>query len=239
MAFGLSTSNNSNELTLSSDGLLFGYIGRATFQSLVANETTTADAFSGYSIYTITWPTDIVVAIGLDVGAGRVAFRSQTQSGSTWTITVYRTGNTLDGLGFYDQAAANVYVWGLPTTVSGFGMAIYNAAGVLTGDLTRRPLVAAARIAMPSTVTSIPMPAVSVPAMIGDAGRSQNQSVRPGASFWINRRRHGAWQWDTSPVPPQLVRTTFQREYSQEDGGIPVTNVVIDTNALLIEAAGL
>ena len=238
MAFGLTASNGSNELTLSSDGLLLGYVGRAAFQSFVPNGTSTGESFAGYSTYTINWPGSIVVAIGLSAAGNLASLRGQYQTGTVWTIEVWNSGTTTDSLGFFNQIEATVYVWGLPTTLSGYGLAIYNAAGVLSGDLTRRPLVAVARVAMPDGVTSISTPAVSAPAIIGSPQRLTTLSTRPTGTFYVSRRQFGCWKWDPAAAT-QLSRTRFQQEYFQDDGGIPLQNLATATNALLIEAVDL
>ena len=160
-----------------------------------------------------------------------------TNSGSTWTIRVWHSNLTTSTLGFEGQlSGAEVYVWGLPVSVSGYGAALYDSSGNLTADLLRRPLTFKARIAMAGGTTSVAMSGVVKPVVIGTPGLYKQTSAKSG-TVWTNRIYNGAWRW--VPASNLLERDYVQREYFQDDGGIPIITTAANVNALLVEGNGL
>lgn len=224
-------------MTLSSDGYLFGYIGKATWVSTTQPGTSTVNSNGGFSTYTITWPGDIIVAVAVSGFSGSGTYlRSQSQSGSTWTITVFNTTTSTGSLGFATQVATDVYVWGVPTTPSTYGLALYDSAGNLTGDLSRTPLIFKDRVSFSSSDTSKTTSSYTKPAIIGSARMLQQTATNIGGSVpWRNLTYEGVWQWDSGT----LYRSFAQTRYNRDDGPGPVSSVTGDASVLLLEASAL
>jgi hypothetical protein len=237
MSYGLQCVNAGNELTFSSDGYVYGYIGKAVLQSITPPGTDPIGASCGFSTYTIEWPGDIIVAVGLPSNGLGTRLNSRSKVGTTWTITVFNIlFGAADSLGFRPQVAADVYVWGLPTTTPPYGLAIYNAAGVLAGDLSRRPLSFNERVVIPGSDLSTSIQPYTAPAVIGYTGGWRGTSVFD-SPFWINRIFTGAWMWESGLG--LLSRPMRQTVYFRDDGPAAVFDAAHASNALLLEASGL
>lgn len=240
MGFGFRAFNTSpGWLTLSSDGATYGYIGKATYVSTTPAGTSHVWSFGGYSTFTINWPADIIVAVSVTKNTGGTRLESMQYSGGTWTIKVYSGLNTSSSIGFFDQdSSVEVFCWGRPVSVSGFGMAMYDSSGALSADLSRPPLVFNYSIAQGAGVTSSWIPAYTKLAVIGMPDyMEQFTSYRPGAK-WINARNLGAWLWNGSGGS-SLDRVQRQVEYWEDDGGVTPSVDTGTCSALLIEASGL
>lgn len=241
MAYGIQAFNDSGEFTFSSSGYLLTYLGKATFVSTTPAGTSSSDAFNGFSIFTFTYAGPIVVGIGLlgSGTSGSIVDRI-TNVGSTWTIRVYHSNSTGNSLGFPGQiTAADVYVWGLPLSVSGYGLALYDASGNLIGDLLKPMLRFKARVSFTGGSLSQSIPAMTKPAVIGSLlRRTQTRAANtPTAGKFTNRRFDAVWLWD--PVGNFLTKNSRMIEYFVDDGGIPANDNIFDTNAIVIEANGL
>lgn len=235
MSFGLKTYNNSNELTISSDGLVYGYIGQASLSSVAQATGNSIVKTFGRSTYTITWAGDIIVALPVKTN-GTTALISMSQAGSTWTITVHKGNGTLDANGFDIQEATQVYVFGRPTAVSGFGLALYNAAGNLSADLTRQPLTYKARLSIAANGIDWTPPTTTTPAIIGSPSDRNITSVSE-APFFINRFQARGWQKNNSTG--KIERNIFQQRWLKEDGAETAVDIIRSIDAILIEANGL
>lgn len=237
MSYGLQCVNGSNELTLSSDGFIYGYLGKATWQSTTQPGTGTVHSSNGSSTYTITWAGDIIVAVAVPF-LGYACLLSMTQSGSTWTIKAFCSAGASNSLGFDTQITADVYVWGRPTSTSGWGLAIYDASGNLTGDLSRPPLSFKERVSFTSSSSSDTQTITSYSklAVIGSPRLSQFTSSNVGGSTpWLNREWMGAWTWASG----QLGRSFVLSQYTRDDGPGGNSTTRDACNVLALEANGL
>lgn len=233
MSYGMSCSNNNGELTLSSDGVLFGYIGKASWVSTTQPTATLA----GYSTYTIDWPGSILPAAAIATNLGGALILGYSRSGSTWTIDVYHSSGSTNAQGLWLQSATTVYVWGMPVSVSGYGAALYNASGALSADLTRQPLFFKSRYEFAAYSTDLAMTGVSTPAVIGTSLCIKRTTVKIG-STWTNRVFRGAWMWDTTNN--LLTRALPQTEYYPGEDAAGINSITQPaTQALLIEGSTL
>lgn len=236
MAYGLACYNGSDQLTLSSDSFTYGYIGKAAHSVTVSPGTDPVIAYNGYSEYTITWAADIIVALPVLTDA-LTALISVSQAGSVWTVRVFCSGGSVDSFGFDSQRTTEVFVFGRPTAVSGYGLALYDASGQLTGDLSRRPLAVSEFKEFGSTDVLRPLTGYTKPAIIGGDTTETQESTGPSGGVWIHKRSEGGWRWDSGGT--QLGRGTYQTERLQED--IPLANTITRyaVDAIIIEASGL
>lgn len=237
MGYGLRFENGSGGLTLSSEGQTYGYIGQATYVSILQPPTgVTLAESSGYSTYTIDWPGQIIVALPVKTNGG-TALLDMQQSGSTWTITVHKGTGSLNSLGFDVEEATEVYVFGRPTSVSGWGVALYNQAGVLTGDLSRRPLTFDRYLTFAANVVNASFSGLSIPAVIGQATWYETVSLPYDSTFNDNRQYWGAWKWNSTLGI--LQRTTFQYYYDRSVDFIGGSTFLPAVNAIVMDASSL
>lgn len=190
MTYGIRITNPIGELVLSSDTYFPVYLGMATFvsttQAVGTGSASTGTGTGGFSTLTFNYAGQIVPVLGLPPGF-RGAINQVTLSGSTWTIKVsYTDGSQNSDLsspafGMHIQAAPTVYVFGFPTALGGtYGLAIYNASGVLVGDLTRQPLVIRQRVALPENVITGTVTPLTLPGIAGRATDTELTSVVTG-----------------------------------------------------------
>jgi hypothetical protein len=245
MTYGIQCVNNSGELTLSSDGMMFGYIGKATLLSRSTWSGSTSTSQQGLLTYTINWPGPIMVAIGLKTsGSAGAAVQSVTPgTGTTWHISIIDATTTTEGPDttsryYVPATASDVYCWGLPTSVSGYGVGLYTAAGTLSADLSRRPLMFASRIALADSVMTATVPALIKPAIMGQPNSAHNLSTNThsGGTPWYMTGYTGVWGLTSST---DLYRGDILTSAYHDDGGGIAHAYHGPTNALLIEANGL
>ena len=244
MTFGIDAlTNDSGELTFSADAFLFCYLGKATLSSVTHYTGDSTSSAAGYATYTFTSSGPIIPALGIGSSQGCIAGLSQ--SGSTWTITVIDYGSGTEGPSDatygVPRSDSDVYVFGLPSVsaLPTYGVALYNASGTLTADLLKIPLVAAARIVLPtSTSTLTGLPALVKPAITGFPSMYERDSTHSG-SHYINTSYRGLWQWSESGGTGTLARGNVLQSYEIDDGPISAVTVLNATNAILIEANGL
>lgn len=238
MGFGITTFNNAGGLTLSSDGSVYSYVGVA---SLVAvsqpPDGDISEGFAGYSTYTITWPADIIVALPVKTNGGTALLR-QEQSGSVWTITVHKSTGVTNGVGFDVQEATEVYVFGAPTSVSGHGLALYNASGEVSADLSRVPLVFDCYAAFAAGTSTAPVSGLTTPAVIGIDPRYAQTNLAYDGTFYDNRLYYGSWAWSPA-AGGLLVRQPFQSEWVRSVSQYGAANFVPATTAILVDVATL
>jgi hypothetical protein len=241
--FGIQCTNASTgELTISSEAYTFGYLGKATFvSSTPAQNVDSLSSTSGYSTWTFTSSGPILVALGLkSSGQTGVALLSMSKSGSTWTITTYDGGTgsvSPSSGGTYDaqNTTTDVYVFGFPGSLPAFGVALYNAAGTLTGDLSRMPLTPASRIALADSVLATTIPVLTKPAIIGKPWYEQKTSSGSGVSY-VNQGYRGMWHWTGDN---QLHRAEYLDSYENSDSGVTPSLFRGACTGILIEANGL
>lgn len=240
--FGIQCINTSGELTLSSDAYTFGYLGKATFVSTTpAQNVDSLSSTAGYSTWTFTSSGPIIVALGLkSSGQSGVALLGMSKSGSTWTITTYDGGAgtvSPSSGGTYDAqtTTTDVYVFGLPSSLPAFGVALYNASGTLTGDLSRASLTSASRIALADSVLATTIPVLTKPAIIGKPWYEQKTSSGSGTSY-VNQGYRGMWHWTGDN---QLHRTNYLTSYEHSDTGVTPSLYEGPCTGILIEANGL
>jgi hypothetical protein len=235
MAFGLVAYNNSNKLTLSTDGILYGYAGQATYVSTTSAGTSVSEALAGYMTYTFSWSGRIIVVLPLKTGyyTGLVDL---TQSGGVWTIKI-QNGNSFDSLGFLVNTTTEVYIFKEPSTPSGYGMALFNSSGQCCADLTIRPLTYKGTANFSSSSTSATRPGgVTSPAVMamppGDGkGTTTFNGVR-----WDIRLYDYYWTVDSSNV----YRAAVLKERYQDDGAaITAYDDLPSTSPFIIDVNGL
>lgn len=241
MGFGLQTTNTSGGLTLSSDGRVYSYLGRATLSSVTQppNDININEAYNGYSTYSFTHSSDIIVALPL-TSYGAVALIGTQQVGSTWIIEVFRSTGSTNTMGFDVQESTSPIVFGAPVSVSGFGGAIYNAAGQLTGDLTKRPLTFDRYVTFAAnTSTATITGGITSPAIIGTDVQiaATNTPYEPATMTYQNRTYFGGWRLVSSGTV--LQRVVWQHEFLRLTEQQSAYQTVPSTAALVIEASGL
>jgi hypothetical protein len=241
MGFGLKTWNNGGGLTVSSDGKVYSYLGRATLSSVVqpVNDININEAYNGYSSYSFTHAGDIIVALPLTT-YGPTALIGTQKVGSTWLIEVMRGTGPVNSMGFDIQESTSPLVFGEPLSASGFGMAIYNAAGQLTGDLTRRPLTFDRYVEFPLNVGQVALASgISQPAIIGTNSQIEqtNTPYEPLLMTYQNRLYFGGFRMN--PAGTFVQRVTWQAEFVRATEQFTGFQSTPPTAALIIEAAGL
>lgn len=234
MAFGIQIENAQGELTISDSGITYGFIGRANLISVTQAGTSGDFDATGRSTYGITWAGDIVVALPLKMN-GSTALKSVTRSGNSWTIEVHKSNGTVDALGFDNQEATEVYVFGAPTGASGFGCALYASTGEVVADFNRRPIICAGRVSVTQTADWAIPGGVSVPLIIGNPTGASSTSTSSG-SFWITKSYTTAWRLSSTMLIGISLYMTFR---SRDDGVGQRFNSSRSANALLVEGRGL
>jgi len=234
MTYGLNIEAGLGGLTISSDGITYGYIGRATNTGVSQSGGTTNNRSIGQSSYTINWAGDIVVALPIKANK-TTALVNITQSGEVWTIRCHAGTGTSDSFGFENQEATEVYVFGTPVSVSGFGLALYNASGGLCADLSRQPMTVRGVSTHAADALNWPLPGgMTTPAVVG-MPQDYNWQATSDGSFWINRFRSYGW----TLFEGQLRKQSYVTRRLREDGPIASVTVITTTNAIVIEASGL
>lgn len=237
MPVGLLIRNGANELALTSDGYVYGYIGTATPATIVQPATSvpaTGTANEGYSEYNIFWPGEIIAAIPIGQSAAAAcSILDTTRDGGLWTIRV-RNGDGLseNSIGFRGEAYTTVHVWGTPTVDPGWGLLIKAPDGSLRADLSRKPFAISQRITWAtgevSKSMSVPNPLI-VSASIG--GRLANPSYPSAGVGEIYRI---LWWWDTSTGTLQRT-TSLRQKYNGEDG--PSTSTALPPLMAIVTSA--
>lgn len=234
---GLRTVNANGELTLSADGITYGFIGKAThtatYQATAQGEHSRSN---GFSTYTIVWPGDILAAaIVKDMFATRVS--GATRSGDTWTINVINANRNVSPDGqFYQEEATEVYVFGAPLAVSGHGLALFSEQGVLTADLSRPPLTLRGVILMEASVSTWAMPTgVVKPAVLGVPSGFSFSYIGSGTQIYRNGLEYG-WGWN--PGLTRVERNSFlASRIGPDDGGSGSGGALPTTSGLLLEVS--
>jgi hypothetical protein len=229
--------NNSSQLTFSGDGITYGYIGRATAQSLTQAGTSTVSNTTGRSTYTIDWPADIIVVLPVKT-SGSTALINTTQSGSTWTITVHKGTTSTDSNGFSIQEYTEVYVYGAPPSTTDSSFMMYDVNGVPCADLTKTPIFVRGLLSLSSTVTDTtwtPPSSITSPGIIGAPPGYRSSTVQSGSS-WINKQFGYGWILESDG---SISRVIYLETWNKDDGPISVQNVVNQTTNIVTSVSGL
>lgn len=177
---GLEITNSSNKLVISSEALTYVYLGQATHVGTTFGYEVGNPEYvnpGGGSQPTYAWYTSsLTYQITIDAADIMVAFpvsqyprnvTSITRAGNVWTITIFSGSDVVqsgppppDSSHLFCQTTGAIqipiYVFGLPTVPSSaYGLALYNASGVLTADLTRQPLAIAAKFNLATIKTDV------------------------------------------------------------------------------------
>lgn len=232
MGYGLTTYNPSGQLTLSSDGYTYGYIGQASLVSVTQAGTGSTSASSGRSTYTIDWPGKIIVALPIKDNGGTTLL-GMLQSGSTWTVYVHKASGSVDSRGFDIQESTEVFVFGAPVSASGYGMAFYNAAGDLALDFGRRPLMFDRFVEIAADDFSYSFSGLTTPAIIGSESATARTSTF-SSPFWLIRNYRGSWRMNTALG--RVDRVLHVYSYSRDSGSLGSFTTRPAISAVLIEA---
>ena len=241
MSFGLKTWNNGGGLTFSSDGKVYSYLGRATLSSVTQapNDININEAYNGFSSYSFTHAGDILVALPLKT-YGATALIGTQRVGNTWVIEVFSSTGAVNSMGFDIQEATTPFIFGEPLTATGFGLAIYNEAGQLTGDLTRRPLTFDRYVEFNANSGQSAIAAgIALPAILGiDTQIAQtNTPYEPLLMTYQNRLYFGGWRLSADGLAVQ--RVIWQHEFMRSTEQFTAYQTVPATAALVIETNGL
>jgi hypothetical protein len=228
--------NPGGELTFSGDGLTYGYIGRATPYEISQPSSSVFVRSRGASTYKIDWPGDIVVALPVKSN-GVTALLNMTQSGNTWTITVFKANGNSDSKSMDYQEYTEVYVFGLPVPGSGSVFMLYDVNGNPCADLTRQPLTYKARLHMDAGVISWDPPSAAVtPAILGWPDDYKTATSRDGAtSFYNNWDYERGWQL----IGSSIMRLPYVTAWSRDDGGLSPSDFIYPIDAIYIDVNGL
>lgn len=237
--YGLLIENEGNELVLADAGLTYSFVGQATFVSTTQPGTSTTDSGNGFSTYTINWPGPITVALPVKTN-GATLFLTATQAGSTWTITVHKANGSTNALGFDVQEQTEVYVFGAPVRPPDgtWGLFLFDDAGNITADLSRRPLSFVARIATATENDEWTLPAGSYTAAVvgGLGGAVRTSSPGPSGRFII---RLSAVAWRINAATGKLYQEEYLVRYSTDDAPGQTYTRRRPFNGLLVNVAGL
>jgi hypothetical protein len=228
--------NPNNELTFSADGITYSYVGQASATGIVQAGSDPIENYCGSSTYTISWAGDIVVVLPLKTNGPTVLVET-TQSGSTWTITVMKGNGTLDALGFPVQEYTEVYVFGAPPSTATSQFMIYDVNGVLSGDLSRRPLLSKGILTLsadPLNHTWTPPSPISSPGIMGVPYGYNTSSTQSG--MWTNKTLAYAWILETSGA---VTRTTYQTAWTKDEASIGNSVNLFPAAAIMTTVAGL
>lgn len=204
MSYGLSIKNPSGQLVLSSDAKGLTCIGKASLYGSVIQPVGVATASSpgrktGYSVYRIDHSGAIIVALDMPVGK-RVGVKSVTQPvAGTWEITCH-CGDTPDAYGF-DSVEYQLDVWafGFISTIYGsYGLAMFDAAGNLTHDLSRPNMLFPRAYLAPSTSVNIAIPSLTRPVVVGSAGTNVTYDSWLGGNTYEVKSYRGCWVRNTA-----------------------------------------
>jgi hypothetical protein len=225
MPTGILIRNNNNELVLSSEAPVYGYVGQASLSTVVQASPPGPFRYAGYSEYVIYWPADIMVAVplyGSPSLSTSILNKSYNPVNGIWTIRVQR-GNGIDSSGFLIQQACPVYVWGLPYPGSSpnWGIQFINTSGSVVCDLSRRPLVIKGSVYFNSNAYTVNVPfSISSPGFLTGSSSFTATNVFSGGSWTITERS------DTLYLEsPTLVRTLVTTDIYTEDSPVSFTSV--------------
>lgn len=227
--------NSGGELTLSADGITYGFIGRATLSTISQASSGPVSRSAGSSVYSIDWGADILVALPLKAN-GTTALIGAGKSGTTWTITVHKGNGTFNVDGFDVQEATEVYVFGAPVAGTLSILNLFDVNGVVCADLSRQPLTYKGIVSMGANVLNAAIPAAAVRAIVGSPCDYKVTSVTSGASF-INRIFGRGWQLNSSTG--RIERNQVLLSWAKDDGASSPVDEINPIDAILIEAAGL
>lgn len=242
--YGIQCNNiSTGELTLSSEAYTFGYLGKATLYQLNHYSSDTLSSQAGYTVWTFTSSGPIIAALGVGSsdGPGRITDIIKVDS-TTWHIFVEQYTSSTEGptgtaAATYGvpSSTSNVYVFGLPTTLPAYGVALYNSAGLLTGDMSKIPLQVAAKVSLDtSTSTVTGLPSLTKPAIVGFPNCQRFDSVNHG-SYHINTTYVGLWGYSSGSLARGMVLYSTE----QDDAGTTPRTILTATNGMVIEANGL
>lgn len=200
MSYGLKIINPSNELVISSDAMGLYCVGKAVLQGAVVQPTGLATATfpgrkTGYSVYRINHPGQIIVALDLPLGKN-VGLLGVTQpAAGVWEITAH-CGDGPDADTFdTTEYALDVWAFGFAQSVAeGYGLALYTASGALAWDMSRANMLFP-RAYVPSSLTvNNAIPSLARPVVIGvDSTNVTYDSFVSGSTYSVRSLR-GAWK---------------------------------------------
>jgi hypothetical protein len=215
MAFGLVCKNGADEFTLTSDTVLPRLLGTATYATTVA----AGGIQPGLLRYTFTYASEgLMVGINLQVGA-RALIRDIRRVGSTYTIDIIH-GFSLDSRGYVvpSTSGLTVYCFGVgPITPSGFGLALYNAAGECTAELSgaTMPLWWKGRVSFAANADTVTAPTgfAKLGLIANPHGYQETTEFTGlGGTPWRRREMHKGWLLDASFLNRVNVATAIYDE---------------------------
>jgi hypothetical protein len=248
MTFGLTCVNDSGELTLSSDAYTLNYLGKATFVSSSDFAGSSTASTAGGSVWSFNWAGPIVCAIGLkssgQAGVRITSVARSSTSSSAWTINVKdysttSTGPSGDTSAYSTQRTdSDIYVFGFPLAANlpNYGFAMFNAAGVLTCDLSKPILGIKTRIALATDAMSQSVGSFTKPAVIGYPAGLAVTSSGPISTLYRNTTYRSVWKWTNDG---SLYRVDVVEVRSLDDGPFTPSSVHEPCGGILIEANGL
>ena len=200
MSYGLSISNPTGELVVSSEARGANCIGKFALKGSVVQFTgnaTTGDC--GYSTYTLAGPQDILIAMDLPANR-RVGILAATWTAGVHEIIVH-CGDTPDSVsGFDHQYALDVWGFAAPTSPpTNYGLAMWDAAGNLTHDFGYSVPLFPVAFADPYTFGPQTIPTLTRPVLVGVNHNWQVDAVyRPGPDAYDNT--YSAWCYKRGPT---------------------------------------
>jgi hypothetical protein len=238
MSYGLKIINPSSELVISSDAKGLYCVGKATLQGSVVQPSGTATTLSGrdygYSVYRISWSGPVLIAIDLPLNK-RVAIISTTQvSSGVWEI-VCSCGDTTDAYGFDTQYAVDVWAYGFaPSTLSSYGLALYDTAGALSHDLTRPNLLYPRGYAL-GTTGAVTIPSLTRPVAIGCPSSWQVLDLALSFRHWGYLSTFDGWKRTSSTSMTIATISKRRYEYNAIDSALWADGDTQNTPCFIIE----
>lgn len=248
MSYGVRLWNDSGVVTVDSEAIGPVYVGRATLVQAGGPDWNYYNPRWNSWRFQVTMPRAgfpplafVTLRDGQPVGVEYVA----PAGGNVWEIGVYSAVRYSGNLTWDDPVEPEVFVFAPPgaTQAGQYGMALYNAAGTLTWDLSQRPLWIRQMAAMSAPPdfswssfydTSFGLSGLTKPAVLGSpngswsAMESATEQFADGRHAWLRSggtvfRRPVLVHKDIITTAPDTFPTFFL-------GG---------TRAVIIEAAGL
>lgn len=192
MGYGLSISNPSGELVVSSDAKMLHYLAKAVWQSTtqISGRSQTQDASqlpapgvrAGYSTYSLTVPTGVQFALAVDLPIGTAygtrsvgildcTLVSSAGGNSTYSVKAYNadppSGDRFDNT----QYALDIWAFGFVNSPAGtWGLALYDSSGNMSADFTRAIPLFPKFISDFQTTKTQTIPSLTRPVLLGMPG---------------------------------------------------------------------
>lgn len=219
MTYGLSITNGSSGLVVSTDAKLMHYLAKPNLESIVqpsGSSGSVAPGYqSGYSTYLVTIPGDVpfVLAAEIPVGLDNISIFNVNALGSgVYRIFVYNAY----GSPTLTQHAVTLWAFGYVGSVSGdYGLVLYSADGSIAADFTRNnPMIPRGIVSIGTSATGT-VPSLTRPVVVS-MPIYFNADIHPnggsGGFLYTYRKEIGSWNRPNSSdiVVKKVILAEYQ-----------------------------